>query len=367
MTPESWQRIKRIFNEAVELSPSEQGLFLDAACGSDPSLRREVERMLAAGETGKTFNVMVSDDSYVEGPETTGLRLSNPTGGGALGTVAAATVTVADDSPETSGNPIDDDAKFVTQQYRDFLGRDPDAPGLAFWTSGITSCGADAVCREVKRIDTSAAFFLSVEFQETGYLAYRTHKAAYGDATSPGVAGTVPVVRFDEFLHDTRRIGEGVVVNVGEWKRQLDANKDAYFIEFTQRPRFLSEYPLSLPPGEYVNKLTRNAGVSLTGAEQEMIAQLARVGPEPLTRAGVLRIVAENAALQQNEFRRAFVLMQYYGYLRRNPDDAPERDLNFGGWNFWLGKLDEFGGDYRRAEMVKAFLSSAEYRQRFGR
>ncbi|HWS87886.1 MAG TPA: serine/threonine-protein kinase [Pyrinomonadaceae bacterium] len=48
MTPESWKQIKRIFDEAVELAPSELGVFLDAACGSDPSLRREVERMLAA-------------------------------------------------------------------------------------------------------------------------------------------------------------------------------------------------------------------------------------------------------------------------------------------------------------------------------
>jgi hypothetical protein len=80
----------------------------------------------------------------------------------------------------------------------------------------------------------------------------------------------------------------------------------------------------------------------------------------------VLRKIAENATLQQREFNRAFVLMQYFGYLRRNPDAAPEPNLNFDGYNFWLNKLNQFNGNYVDAEMIKAFLSSLEYRQRFG-
>ena len=82
-------------------------------------------------------------------------------------------------------------------------------------------------------------------------------------------------------------------------------------------------------------------------------------------RADVLMKVAQNPSLVQGEFNRAFVLMQYFGYLRRDPDAAPDTD--FAGYNFWLAKLNSFGGDYRRAEMVKAFINSAEYRQRFGR
>ena len=70
--------------------------------------------------------------------------------------------------------------------------------------------------------------------------------------------------------------------------------------------------------------------------------------------------------LQQREFNRAFVLMQYFGYLRRNPDAAPEATLNFAGFNFWLNKLNQFNGDYIGAEMIKAFIGSAEYRKRFG-
>ena len=81
-------------------------------------------------------------------------------------------------------------------------------------------------------------------------------------------------------------------------------------------------------------------------------------------RSHALRRVAENLTLTQREFNRAFVLMQYFGYLRRNPNDAPDSD--FSGYNFWLGKLNQFGGNYQAAEMVKAFIVSSEYRSRFG-
>ncbi|HYW73308.1 MAG TPA: hypothetical protein VE961_19965, partial [Pyrinomonadaceae bacterium] len=83
-------------------------------------------------------------------------------------------------------------------------------------------------------------------------------------------------------------------------------------------------------------------------------------------RSRALRDVAENSTLQQQEFNRAFVLMQYFGYLRRNPNDAPEATLDFQGYNFWLNKLNQFNGNFTAAEMVKAFLASSEYRHRFG-
>ena len=69
----------------------------------------------------------------------------------------------------------------------------------------------------------------------------------------------------------------------------------------------------------------------------------------------------------RQEFNRAFVLMQYFGYLRRNPFDAPEQTLDFTGYNFWLDKLNTFRGNFQQAEMVKAFLDSIENRKRFGR
>ena len=76
--------------------------------------------------------------------------------------------------------------------------------------------------------------------------------------------------------------------------------------------------------------------------------------------------MAENSTLVEQEFNRAFVLMQYFGYLRRNPNDPPEPTLDFQGYDFWLNKLNSSKGDFVNAEMVKAFITSTEYRQRFG-
>jgi len=82
-----------------------------------------------------------------------------------------------------------------------------------------------------------------------------------------------------------------------------------------------------------------------------------------MTRAQVVRAVAEDPDLANSEKSRAFVLMQYFGYMRRNPNDP--QDSDYGGYEFWLGKLNQFNGDYVAAEMVKAFISADEYRHRF--
>ncbi|HWW75513.1 MAG TPA: hypothetical protein VNZ44_08955, partial [Pyrinomonadaceae bacterium] len=76
-----------------------------------------------------------------------------------------------------------------------------------------------------------------------------------------------------------------------------------------------------------------------------------------------LRSVAESASVTARQFNSGFVLMQYFGYLRRSPNELPDAD--FAGYQFWLDKLNQFG-DFRSAEMVKAFLVSLEYQQRFG-
>jgi hypothetical protein len=168
---------------------------------------------------------------------------------------------------------------------------------------------------------------------------------------SGNVEGTVSVVRLGEFLADTQRIGQGVAVNVGDWERQLESNKQAYALEFVLRQRFLTVFPLSMTPEQFVDKLARNAGITLqAGDRSALIAQLNSSADVAAGRAAVLRAVAENQQLRDNEFRRAFVLMQYFGYLRRNPDDP--QDTDFRGRKFWLGKLNQFNGDFVRAEMV---------------
>ncbi|HEX8189487.1 MAG TPA: DUF4214 domain-containing protein [Pyrinomonadaceae bacterium] len=260
-------------------------------------------------------------------------------------------------SASPTANPIDGTTFFVSQHYRDFLGREPDAAGLAFWTGEIEQCGANLQCYEVKRINVSAAFFLSIEFQETGFLAYRARKAAFGN-----VAGRpVPTTR-DEMFEDMRVIGNGVIVNAEGWELKLEQNKQAYFDQLATSARFTTLYPQSMTPEAYVDALNQNAGGALSPGERD--ALVAELKSSARTRAQVLRAVAEDVDLTRAEFNKAFVLMQFFGYLRRNPNSAPDTD--FSGYNFWLGKLNEFGGDYIRAEMVKAFIESIEYRKRFG-
>lgn len=318
----------------------------------------------APGETSKTISILTVDDAYAEGTETFTISLSNPIGA-SLGTPSIATVTITDNEIVTTENPVDQAPFFVRQHYLDFLNREPDAGGLSFWTNEIMSCGSNQACVENKRVNVSAAFFLSIEFQETGYLVYRMFKAAYGDTTSPNVAIPVPIIRLNEFLPDAQRIGEGVRVGIGDWQAQLDANKNAYAREFVVRPRFLTAYPLTMTPAQFVDKLNNNAGNVLSQTERDqLIAALSIPGDVTFARAMVLRKVAEDADLRQQETNRAFVLMQYYGYLRRNPDDP--QDTDFRGWAFWLNKLNQFNGNFINAEMVKAFTVSIEYRQRFG-
>ena len=262
-----------------------------------------------------------------------------------------------------TSNSIDNAEFFVRQHYADFLNRPPDASGLAFWRNQITSCGADQACIALKRINVSAAFFLSIEFQETGYLAYRTYKAAYDNL--PGAP--VPLT-FAEFMPDTQTLSQHVVVNAPGWEQQLENNKVAFFLAFVSRMRFISDYPTTMTPAEFVDKLFMRAGVTPTPAERT--AAINEFGSAADTfdgnaRVRALRRVAENSTLAAQEKNRAFVLMQYFGYLRRNPNDPPELTLDFTGYNFWLNKLNQFNGNFVTADMVKAFITSGEYRQRF--
>ena len=263
-------------------------------------------------------------------------------------------VTIA---PTVSPNQIDETQFFVRQHYRDFLNREADPEGLAFWMNEITSCGGNEQCIEVKRINDSGSFFLSIEFQETGYLAYRTYLAAFGKLPN----SPVPVT-FSEFIPDTQAIARDVMVRQTGWEQVLENNKRAFFLAFVQRPRFTSAFTPAMSAREFVDKLNANAGNPMPEPERDQLISDLSGGRR--SRAEVLRAIAENPKLAQAEFNRAFVLMQYFGYLRRNPNDAP--DGNFVGYDFWLDKLNSFNGDFNRAEMVKAFLSSAEYRRRFG-
>jgi hypothetical protein len=261
-----------------------------------------------------------------------------------------------------STNPIEDAKVFVRQQYLDFLSRNPDPAGLAFWTNQITACGTNASCIADRRINVSAAFFISIEFQQTGYLVHRLYRASYGRLPALG-----------EFMPDTQGIGRGVIVNATGWEQLLESNKVAFLKAFVARQSFKDVYN-SRTNLDYINTLFANAGVTPTTTERDTLVARLNSGAE--TRADTLRKIAEHPTFYRQEYNRAFVLMQYFGYLRRNANDSP--DVDFSGLNFWLNKVNQFslpGEDVtdsnvalnrvRRAEMVKAFIISGEYRGRF--
>ena len=312
-------------------------------------------------ETVKSFPVLITEDSLLEGSEVAQITLADTSTGA---TLDLAHLVILDDPVEPQTNAAEDPALFVRQHYHDFLNREPDAQGLAFWAGDIGQCQniADpqqrARCTDAKRVNTSAAFFFSIEFQETGFLVYRMYRAALPESA----ARPRGMPRFAEFMRDTQEVSRGVAVGKGDWQTQLAANKQALFDDFVRRPEFLAVYPESMTAEQYADALFRTAGLVPTPAERQAVVD-EFLTPEH-ARARALRRVAESEALTRREFRPAFVLMQYFGYLRRNPDDAPDSD--FSGFDFWLSKLEQFGGDYQRAQMVKAFLDSAEYRQRFG-
>jgi hypothetical protein len=242
-----------------------------------------------------------------------------------------------------AGNAIDTPEYFVRQHYLDFLGREPDESGFNFWTDQILSCGPDAACVERRTINVSAAYFLSIEFQQTGRLVDGLYRVSYGRA---------PI--FAEFMPDTITVARGVVVGRADWAQILEANKRAFVAAWVLRADYQSVYGQLSNLG-YVNTLISHTGIMFDQSEHDALVSGLNNGSS--TRAEVLKQIAENDRYMTAKRNASFVMMEYFGYLRRDPDEP--------GYTFWLNKLNEFDGNFERAEMVKAFLVSAEYRQRF--
>lgn len=227
-------------------------------------------------------------------------------------------------------------------------------PGREFWQSlSVAAVG----CREVERRDPLAVLFRTTELREAGYHIYLMHKAAYGD-----IPGAPVPVRLAGFTSELEEIGRGALDGRDVWPQKLEANKQAFADGFTSRPEFGAAYPQTMTPEAFVDKLNSNTGGALSPAERGRLVSALKDGV--LTRAQALGSVAEAPDLRRREFNRAFVLMQYFVYFGRDPDAGPDTD--FGGYNFWLSKLDEFDGDHQQAEITRAFLQSVEYRKRCG-
>jgi N-acetylneuraminic acid mutarotase len=261
------------------------------------------------------------------------------------------TAELYDPGTNSISNPIDDAQTFVRQQYRDFLNRERDADGLSYWTSQITQCGSDTRCVHDRRIGVSAAFFIEQEFQDSGYYVDRFYQASFGRQPN-----------YSEFTADRSRVIGG---------SNLEANKQAFADEWVQRQSFRDAYPNTMSNMEVVNKLFDSAGLTSSLydplRQQEILAMNAG-----RSRALVLRDVIEvpdfkNVAdpndpryseiKQTSQYNPAFVLMQYFGYLRRDPDQ--------GGYGFWLNVLNN-GEPNNYRGMVCAFITSTEYQLRFG-
>ena len=166
----------------------------------------------------------------------------------------------------------------------------------------------------------------------------------------------ISVEDFAHFLPDTRTIGLGVQVGKDGWEELLATNTEAFVNNFVNRAEFHAAYD-NLSNADYVDTLISHTGVSFTAAERD--ALLSGLGAGSMTRAEALTSIAGNSRFVSAKFNETFVMMEYFGYLRRDADAS--------GFAFWLNKLNEFNGNFEQAEMVKAFIVSGEYRDRFPR
>ena|GEM_PF-3318851 len=242
-------------------------------------------------------------------------------------------------------NPLEDKSFFVRQQYIDFLNRAPDVPGLNAWVGVLSRCPEDGYGDhpDCDRVQVSSGFYRSQEFLGRGYFLYRAYDAALGR-----------LPRYAEFLPELGRVGQA------RTEAELEANKSAYLDDFMQRAEFTARYAGLTDAAhaeDFVTRLEQTAGVHLASHAQ-LVADM-RSGVR--TAAQTLRAFLESPEVNEHFIYRGFVTMQYFGYLRRDPEPA--------GWNAWVNILTNGTdtiqpGDYRT--LIFGFVHSQEYRHRFG-
>ena len=243
-----------------------------------------------------------------------------------------------DSGSSSTINPIDDPQFFVRQQYRDFLGREPDAVGFQNWVDTLVNCPNGGFGEfdnpQCDRVHVSAGFYQSHEFQERGYWVLRFSEVGLDRGPT-----------YAEFTPDLQQIGGS------KTPAEEDAAKIVYTNAFVQRQEFQNRYA-GFSNSQYVNALEQNAGVTLSN-KQALIDDL-NAGTK--TRAGVLRNIVESQVVFDKFIIPGFVTMEYFGYLRRDVDTI--------GYRNWVDTLTGNRNDYRH--MIFGFIYSTEYRQRFG-
>ena len=300
----------------------------------------------APGETTKNISIPLINDAYIEQPEVFNIKLSNPTGAG-LDSVTTANITItSDDSQAAAQNPIDNQAFFIRMQYVDFLGRVAEPAGFDFWNNRMNNCPEGDIC---DRIDTSKRFFESDEFKERGYYVFKLYD---------GVLGRLP--KYTEFVPEVARF------NGTQTPQEQQQSKDAYLLEFINRQEFKTLYGQYLSPNGltatdaagFVNALSQKTGVT-PASKQTLIDNLQSGLKDPAHTLEDFILTPEMNIVGSKLYDRGFITMQYFGYLRRDPEQA--------GFDFWQAQLTNQNSphyhDYRF--MVGGFLNSDEYRFRF--
>ena len=239
-----------------------------------------------------------------------------------------------------SANAIDTTEFFVRQQYLDFLNREPDPQGWLFWTEQISRCGADENCIRQKRLDVSAAFFASEEFQQSGNYIYRLYRA-----------GLSRQLTYAEFSEDRRQVVGGA---------DLESSRAAFADAFVERAEFVQKYANATSAEAFVVSLLeamrQDTGVDLFAQHDALLEKYNAGGSLNQSRSAVLQALTDNSAYQSAVYNPSFVLMEYFGYLRRDADQN--------GFDFWLNVLSNGArGNYRG--LVCSFITSAEYQRRF--
>jgi hypothetical protein len=285
------------------------------------------------------------DNFYIVTPGLANYHFAPPTRSFSLAGSKADAIFTANPDPFAGANAIDTTEFFVRQQYLDFLGREPDQGGFEYWSEQINQCQRNTACVHSRRIGVSAAFFVEQEFQHTGSFIYDLYKGALGRKPA-----------FAEYTADRNQVLGG---------SNLESEKAAFAEAFVRRSEFIQKYNGDSTAELFVDALIQNvrqsAEVDLSSQRDCYISLFQSGGIMIQGRGRVVHALADEASFKQAEYNAAFVLMQYFCYLRRNPDQR--------GYDFWLNVLNSVGrsGDpenYRG--MVCSFITSTEYQKRFG-
>jgi hypothetical protein len=242
----------------------------------------------------------------------------------------------------TGGNPIDDYRFFISQHYADMMGREPDQAILDKLTTQFNQCGTRGDCLKTRRLDVSTSLLTQSELSATGLFLHDLYVAGLGRRP-----------RFAEYETDR--------ATVGNFNSDIEGSRIALALTFVQRADFQRRYPTTLKPAEFVDQLLANAGQrSNPDIKAERPALLSLFDGMNSGRAAILARVASHSSVVDAQYNEAFVMLQYFSYLRRDPDES--------GLNFWMNTLK--GKPLRDPAaarfVVCSFMTSTEYQNRFG-